>query len=347
MAEQKQLITVSGATGFVAKHLVLALLNQGYRVRGTSRSAARADELRAALAGHVGADVDVGRDVELVGADLMSERGWEAALDGAAALMHTASPFPAATPRNENELIGPAVSGTKTVLGAAEKAGVKRVILTSSAAAVYYGHPERNEFDESVWTDLDGPGVTAYTKSKTLAERAAWAAADARGLELTAINPTLVLGPVLDRHYGTSARIVESLMTGRLPAIPRISFGLVDVRDIADMHVRALETPQSIGQRYLGVASVEWMGEVASILRGAYPTARVPRMRLPDLILRAAGLVNKDAAALAADLGRKVDMHNGAGEELLGRPFRNAKTAVLDMAESLVAQGTVKSKRSR
>lgn len=347
MSGQKQLVTVTGATGFIAKHIVLALLNGGYRVRGTSRSNARQDEMRHALAPRVGEGVDLERDFALVTADLLAEEGWSDALDGAGALMHTASPFPASSPRNEDELIKPAVEGTQRVLAAAASAGVKRVVLTSSAAAVYYGHPDLDLFDESIWTNLDGPGVSAYTKSKTLAERAAWTLAEERGMELSVINPTLVLGPVLDGHYGTSARIVQSLLSGRLPAVPRLSFGVVDARDIADMHVRALETPNSIGKRYLGVTSVEWMQDLAEMLKEAYPNARVPRLGLPDWVIRAGGLVSKDMGSLVPDLGRKVSMKNAAGEALLGRPFRDARTATVDMAESLVVLGDIKGLQSR
>lgn len=342
MAVEKPLVTVTGATGFIAKHLVLALLNSGYRVRGTSRSARRAGEMVSALTSGIEQGVDLSSDFELVSADLESDEGWAAAFEGAEAVLHTASPFPATTPRDEQALIRPAVEGTRRVLSAAANAGVRRAVVTSSAAAVYYGHPHRDVFDESVWTDLEGPGVSAYTKSKTLAEQSAWAIAEEKGLALSVINPTLVLGPVLDRNYGTSARIVESLMTGRMPAIPNLSFGVVDVRDVADLHVRALETSESVGKRYLGVTSVEWIGDLAVMLRETYPTARVPRMRLPDWVIRAGGLVNKDMKSLVPDLGRKVAMQNGAGEALLGRPFRDARTATLDMAQSLVTQGAIK-----
>lgn len=342
MTSDKPLVLVSGATGFIAKHVVLALLNAGYRVRGTSRSASRVGELRAAFLGRLDQGVDLDQDFELVAADLTSDVGWETAFQGVSALVHTASPFPATSPRNEDDLIVPAVDGTMRVLRAAAAGGVERIVLTSSAAAIAYGQPDVNAYDESVWTDVSGPGVSAYTKSKTLAERAAWAFAEKEALALSVINPTLVLGPVLDRHYGTSARILESLLNGSLPAVPELSFGVVDVRDIAEMHLKALQNPESIGKRHLGVTSVEWMRDIAAMLGEAYPQARVPKRRLPSWVVRAAGLVNKDMRSLAPDLGRKVEMRNAAGQALLGRPFRDARTATLDMAESLVAQGAVK-----
>lgn len=334
---KKPIIVVTGATGFIAKHVVLALLQAGYKVRGSSRAAGRIEELRTALTPRLGEEIDLDEDLVLSEADLTRPGGWQWIMAGADALIHTASPFPERTPRDADLLIRPAVAGTQTVLGAAAEAGLARVVLTSSAAAIGYGHPQRTRFDESVWSNLDGPGVGAYTRSKTLAERAAWALAAERDLKLTAINPTLVLGPALDRHYGTSVKIVESLLSGRIPALPRLQFGVVDVRDVADLHVAALRNDESAGKRYLGVAGMAEMAEVAAILRAAYPEARVARRMLPDFVLKAAAFIDRDAAQLAVDLGRRIEMDNGAGRALLGRDFRSAEDAVLASAQSLYA----------
>ena len=252
-------VLVTGASGFIAKHIVLELLNADYRVVGSLRTEPRRDEVRDAVRPHLASAADLDQRLRFVTLDLGKDDGWLDAMSGVDVLMHTASPLPMAQPRDENELVRPAVDGTLRALRAAHAAGIRRVVLTSSSAAVtnVAGNVDTKKFDESDWSDPSGPGITPYTKSKTLAERAAWdfVESQAPGMELTTINPCLVLGTPLDDHYGTSLRIVERLLRGRDPMLPKVGIGVVDVVDVARMHVRAITAPGTAGQRIIAPPS--------------------------------------------------------------------------------------------
>jgi dihydroflavonol-4-reductase len=230
-------VLLTGVSGFIAKHVALKLLNAGYDVRGTLRQLDRANEVHAALAPHL---LEQAGQLTLVQADLEADAGWAEAMAGVSAVVHTASPFPITQPKNPQELIRPAVEGTRRVLAAAAAAGVKRIVLTSSVAAVVDLSKGEHLQDEADWCDPSKDTVTAYEKSKTLAERAAWELAKARGLALTTINPGFVLGPPLDEHYGSSLGLVERFLKGKDPMVPPMGLAIVDVRDVAEMHLRAL-----------------------------------------------------------------------------------------------------------
>jgi dihydroflavonol-4-reductase len=333
-------VLVTGISGFIAKHCAVEMLNAGYAVRGTVRSMVRAAAVRDTLARHA----DVAR-LSFAEADLESDAGWSAAVAGCAHVLHLASPFPAAQPRDEQDLIRPAVEGTLRVLRAAVAAGVERLVQTSSMAAVAYGHPrERSEpFTEDDWTRVESPGVTAYTKSKTLAERAArdFVASDGGGLHYSSVNPGLVLGPALDRDIGTSAELVQQFLKGKYPGAPRLMIPCVDVRDVARMHRLALETSAPSGGRYLGAAGSLWLVDIARALREQLGDAarRVPSRELPDWAVRLVALFDPAARVAVPELGRHLRVDTSRTRRSLGIEFIPATEAVAATGRSLIEFG--------
>ncbi len=247
-------VLVTGGSGFIGSHCILQLLAAGHQVRTTVRSQKREADVRAMLKE---GGADPGDRLSFIAADLENDAGWSEAVAGCEYVLHVASPFPQNVPKNEDELIVPAREGALRVLRAARDAGVKRVVLTSSFAAIGYGQkPQNTPFDETNWTDPDGEDVRPYVKSKTLAERAAWdfIASEGGDLELSVVNPVGVFGPVLGPDYSTSILLVQRLMDGAMPGCPRLYFGIVDVRDVADLHIRAMTHPGAKGERFLAVA---------------------------------------------------------------------------------------------
>ena len=279
-------ILVTGGSGFIGSHCLLQLLAAGHQVRTTVRSLKREGDVRAMLKEGDAAPAD---RLSFFEANLESDAGWPPAVDGCEYVLHVASPFPPAIPRNEDELIRPAREGTLRVLRAARDAGVKRVVLTSSFAAIGYGQePRDTPFNETNWTDPSGADVQPYTKSKTLAERAAWdfIAREGGQLELSVINPVGVFGPILGPDYSTSILLVQRLMDGAMPGCPKLYFGLVDVRDVADLHVRAMTHPGARGERFLAVAGdFVSIAEIARMLKSRMGAAarRVPTRRTAEL----------------------------------------------------------------
>jgi dihydroflavonol-4-reductase len=333
----KPTVLITGISGFIARHCAVEMLNAGYGVRGTVRTLQRAAEVKATLAHHA----DVSR-LDFMQADLESEAGWEAAVAGCAFVQHVASPFPARQPRDEQELIRPAVQGTLRVLRAASAAGVERLVQTSSMVAVMYGHPRERTapFTEADWTRVDSPGVTAYAKSKTLAERAAreFMAQDRTGMHYSSVNPGLVLGPALDRDIGTSAEIIQLFLKGKYPGAPRMSIPCVDVRDVARMHRLALETSAPSGGRYLGSADCLWLIEIARALRErlGHAARKAPTRELPDWAVKLAGLFDAAARLAVPELGKDVKVDTTLTRRTLGFEFIPAPEAAAAMARSLV-----------
>lgn len=313
------------------------MLNAGYAVRGTVRSLQRAGEVSASLARHA----DVSR-LSFAQADLDADTGWEAAVSGCAHVLHVASPFPVRQPRDEQELIRPAVQGTLRVLRAAAAAGVERVVQTSSMVAVMYGHPRERSapFTEADWTRIETPGVTAYAKSKTLAERAAreFVAQDRSGMHYASVNPGLVLGPALDRDIGASAAIVQMMLRGKYPGAPRMAIPCIDVRDVARMHRLALEVDAPSGGRYLGCADCLWMIEIARAIRASLGKAarRVPSRELPDWAVRIAGIFDPAARLAVPELGKQLQVDTSGTRRTLGITFIPAPEAAAAMARSLI-----------
>ncbi len=339
------LVLVTGGSGFVAVHCVNQLLRTGYDVRTTVRSLSREPEVRAMLKS---ADTPRQEALEFVAADLTRDSGWPEAAAGCRFVLHVASPFPASTPKHEDELIVPARDGALRVLRAARDAGVQRVVQTSSFAAIGYGHkPQTKPFDETTWTDVNGPGVTAYVKSKTLAERAAWdfMAREGGNLELSVINPVGVFGPTFGPDYATSILIIQRLLDGGVPACPRIGLGAVDVRDVADMHLRAMTSPAANGQRFLAVAgeSISLL-DMAMILKKHMGAAarRVPTREMPDWIVRVLALFVPDMRAIAPELGNKKNVSNEKARRVLDWVPRSNEEAISASGKSLASLGLLK-----
>ena len=340
-----ELVLVTGGSGFVAAHCILQLLAAGYRVRTTVRSLSSEAGVRATL---TNAGAQPGADLSFVAADLTSDAGWQEAVAGCAYVLHVASPFPAKVPKHEDELIVPAREGALRVLRAARNANVKRVVLTSSFAAVGYGLPDLDRpATEERWTNTNSPNVGAYVKSKTLAERAAWdfIAGEGGALELSVVNPVGIFGPVLGPDYAASIQIVQRLMDGALPGTPRMSFGVVDVRDVADLHLRAMINPAAKGERFLAVAGSSMsMNEVAKLLkqRMGPAAARVPTRILPDWIVKLSSIFDRSVRQIVPDLGKMRSASNEKARRVLGWSPRSNEEAIIATAESLVRLGLLK-----
>ena len=331
-------VLVTGASGFVAQHLILQLLASGYAVRGTLRSMKRAQEVRSVLA-----KFDPrAPDMDFVEADLSSDKGWADAVKDCTYVQHIASPFPAVHPKDEMELIRPARDGALRVLKAAKAAGVKRVVMTSSMASIAYGHGDKRAAisDETMWSDPSGPDNTPYTKSKTIAERAAWdyVNGEGKGLELATINPTGILGPALSADVSTSLEIPIRLMNGKTPGLPNIGFSFVDVRDVAQCHVKAMELREAAGERFLATHDFLWFAEAAEILRKRFPAydAKIPKRKVPDFALKLMAMFQPVYRQTVTELGRTRKASNAKASRVLGVKFRTAEEALVASAQSLI-----------
>ncbi len=341
-------VLVTGGSGFIGSHCIVQLLSAGHTVRTTVRSLDREADVRAMVkVGGVEAD---GR-LTCVAADLLKDEGWAEAAKGCDYVLHVASPFPASVPKDENEIIAPAVEGTVRVLRAARDAGAKRVVLTSSFAAIGYGQrPQKEPFSEKNWTNLKGNGVLPYVKSKTVAEHEAWnfMGRERGGLELTVVNPVGVFGPVLGPDYSTSIMLVQRLMDGAVPGCPKLWFGVVDVRDVADLHIRAMTHPEAKGDRFLAVAGdFVSMREMARVLKSRMGVwaKRVPTVQLPNWMVRLVAMRDPAAKQIVPELGKRKNATNEHARKLLGWEPRSSEEAIVATAESLVRLGLLKDSR--
>ncbi len=335
-------VLVTGGTGFIAQHCILALLATGYRVRTTVRAMAREGEVRANLKT---GGAEPGERLSFAITDLSSDDGWAEAAAGCAFVFHGASPTPSGTQVSEEDWVRPAVDGNLRVLRASRDAGVRRVVLTSAFGAIGAGHKALGRpFVETDWSDLAGD-IAPYQKSKTLAERAAWdfVAGEGGGLELAAINPTMVLGPALGADYSHSIRTIREMLDGQ-PGYPKIKTCVVDVRDVADLHLRAMADPAANGERFLATSGESlWLADIARVLKQNMGPAgeRVSTRTLPNLLIRSMALANPAMKGLLPLLGADLNASGEKARRLLGWTPRPREEAILASAESLVRLGLV------
>lgn len=335
-------VLVSGGSGYIAGETIRQLLARGWTVHTTIRSLSREAALRTELGGS-------GEQLCFFAADLMDDAGWAQALAGCSHVAHVASPFPLSVPRNADDLIVPARDGTLRVLRFAVAAGVTRFVQTSSSAAIAYGYPaDRTDFDERDWTDLNTPGVAPYAQSKTIAERAArdWVTANAPELEFCSINPVAVFGPVQSNDLSTSVEIVKRMIEGAVPMIPKLGIGVVDVRDVALMHVRALEAPaESVrGGRFVASAGFVWASEVAAILRETLGDKgrKVPTRDMPGWLGALLALFMPEMKQLRSETGKIRRVSGEHARKVLGIDYITPRQSTIDTARSLLDQGIVK-----
>jgi nucleoside-diphosphate-sugar epimerase len=342
MVEPEGTVLVTGGTGFLGGWCVTELLRRGYTVRTTVRNLRRADEVRASVA----AGAETGDRLSVVAADLSADDGWADAVAGCDYVLHVASPFPPAQPKDPEELIVPARDGALRVLGASLDAGVQRVVMTSSVAAVRHGREASADapYDESDWTDPDDLQRTPYVRSKTIAELAAWEHVRAASAEsrLATVNPGAIIGPVQSDDRSFSLQVIERLLHG-MPAMPRLGFPFVDVRDVADLHIRAMTAPPAGGERFLAVDRFLWMEEVGRILRERLGSAasKVPTRVAPNLLIRAMALFDPSVRSIVGDLGESAIYTAAKAKTTLGWEPRPIEDSITDTARSLLERGLV------
>lgn len=336
-----ELILVTGASGFVGKWCVVKLLEKGYHVRGTVRSDAKGDLVTKTVSALVGAEAT--SRLDLIKADILADAGWPAAMAGVNAVMHVATIIRGDEPKDPEIVIRPAVEGTERVLRMAHQAGIKRFILTSSIATVGYGHGQtsgRKVYDETYFTKLESMRWTwAYCVGKTKAERAAWDYATANGMELTTIHPGAIIGPALDEDASISVGMVSGLLDNSTPALPSNGFSIIDVRDVADMHVAALTHPESIGQRYLATAEYMPFPKVAAVVQELYPDRKIVQRTVPDWLIRIVAMFGGPARQIINDIGNEKVFDGRKGETMMGHPYIGARQSIKDTAESVIRLG--------
>jgi dihydroflavonol-4-reductase len=333
-------VLVTGGSGYIAAFVIARLLDEGFTVRTTIRNLSREAEVRASIAKLTNA----GDRLTFLAADLNNDAGWPEAVAGATFVQHVASPLPTTNPKNDDDLIRPARDGALRVLKAARDAGVKRVVMTASVACIAYGHGSRTEpFTEADWTDETNLSDTSpYERSKTIAERAAraWLQKDGGALELVTIHPGLVLGPVLGRDFSASIVAVEKLLDGSVPALPRFGWALVDVRDIADLHYRAMLTDGIAGERFIGANDFWWMSDIAAVLKrrlGA-KARKVPTMKVPNFVVKLMSTFDPVVRDRLFELDKYRPVSNKKAKLTLGWAPRSDEEAIVATAESLIQE---------
>ena len=338
MLVQKKVL-VTGGSGFLGAQCILQLLEKGYSVRTTLRSLKRKEDLLDMLRT---AGIRSFENLSFIEADLTKDFNWDEAVNNCDYVLHIASPIGLSIPKNENEMIRPAVDGTLRVLRAAKKAGVKRVVMTSNFGAVGYSHKDTTKIiTEESWTDPNEKGLSAYNKSKVLAERAAWDFIQKEGsdLELSVINPMAIFGPSLGPELSSGFELLKKMLDGSMKAIPNMTLGIVDVRDVADLHIRAMTNPAARGQRFLALAGgIMTLPEIARLLKDKLGDAakNVSVKKLPDWIVRIAAIFSPVAKNIVPQLGRYRNASNQKAATILGWAPGSNEEAILASAKSLL-----------
>ena len=332
-------VLVTGGTGFVGMRLILQLLENGYTVKTTVRSLKKRESLLQTLKA---AGVTASDNLSFIEAELTKDDNWAEAMKGCKYVLSVASPVFFETPKDENEAIRPAVEGILRVLKFAKNSGVQRVVMTSNFGAVGFSQTDRNrETTENDWTDTDLKGLSVYEKSKTLAEKAAWNFMKNEGgnLEFATINPVAILGPSLSEHVSGSFHLLENLLNGSMKAVPNIPLNVVDVRDVADLHIRAMITPEAKGQRFIATADGQIsMPEIAALLKSRQPeiSQKVSSKKVPDWVLNFASLFNAKAKQGLVLLKMNRNVSNKKAKEILGwKPIATNKQAILASVDSM------------
>lgn len=331
---------VSGGSGYIAGFLIRQLIENSWTVHTSIRNLAREGEVR----GWLNVDND---KVKFFQADLNSDDGWAAAMEGCTHVAHVASPFPLEVPKDADELVVPAREGALRALRFAKAAGVKRFVLTSSVAAVAYGRPAGNYmFTEKDWSNLDDPGLMPYPRSKTVAEQAArdWVKAEGGDMEFASVNPAGVFGPLMSDDLSTSIELVKQLLEGKVPACPDIGFGIVDVRDVADMHYRAMTVPGIKDERFIASGPFLKMIDVAYILKDnmGEKARKVPTRKMPDWILKIFAIFRPELKQLVNELGNVRGADSSHAKAVLGWTMHTPESTILATANSLIDRGIVK-----
>ncbi len=331
-----KLVLVTGGSGFLGGWCIVELLKRGYRVRATVRDLAREAEVRNAVA----TQTDPGDRLDVVAADLLDDAGWPAAVSGCDYVLHVASPFPPQQPKDAEELIVPARDGTLRVLEASLDAGVERIVVTSSVAAITGGNqPVSGPLTERNWSDPDNPELSPYARSKTVAERAAWDFVKERGAveRLATVNPGAILGPVLSADRSYSLQAIERLLNG-MPGVPRIGFSFVDVRDVAALEIEAMTNPAAGGKRFIAADRFMWMAEVASVLRDRLGdrASKVPTRSVPNLLVRAMAVFDPGVRSVVGQLGKRTTLSSEQARARLGWAPRPIENTIAETGESLL-----------
>lgn len=334
--DPRQTVLVTGGSGFLGGWCVIELLRRGYTVRTTVRSLSREPQVRAA----VGSEVDPRDRLTALAADLTGDEGWPEAVAGCDYVLHVASPFPPKQPKDADELILPAREGTLRVLRASLDAGVKRVVVTSSVAAIRLSEGAASRpLDEGDWTDPDSPGLTPYVRSKTLAEQAAWDLVRERGEEdrLSVVNPGAIIGPVLNNDLSYSLQAVQRLLDG-MPGMPRLGFSLVDVRDVADLELRAMTAPEAGGERFIAATQFLWMAEIGGVLRERLGEAasKVPTRTVPNLLVRGMAVFDPGIRSVVGGLGIRTELSSEKARSSLGWAPRPIEDTIAETGETLI-----------
>jgi len=336
--QESKTVLVTGGSGYLGGWCVVELLRRGYRVRTTVRDLAREAEVRATVGTRI---EDAGDRLTVLAADLLDDAGWGDATDGCDYVLHVASPFPPVQPKDPDELIVPARDGTLRVLGASLDAGVERIVVTSSVAAItgsgkaVSGRP----LDERDWSDPANPKLSPYACSKTVAERAAWDFMAERGAteKLATVNPGAIIGPVLNDDRSFSLQAIERLLGG-MPGLPQIGFSFVDVRDVTDLEIRAMTAPEAGGERFVAVTTFQWMADIATVLRSRLgeAAAKVPSRSIPNFVVRGMAIFDPSVRSIVGQLGRKTSLSSEKAKARLGWSPRPIDETIVECAQSLL-----------